>query len=106
MSLAIIVSVNVLVQHIHMCLWPHLISPFISLGTRSSDPEAGTSDPRARHRDSRGSVGGYPEKEVPPSRLKVELVLATNDISVAVANNPSDTTSCGLCAEVRKKTEE
>ena len=82
-----------LVQHIHMCVWPHLISPFISMGT-------GGSSTKTQHQERRGS-GKDQRRKAPPSQWKVEVTLDTDNVSLAMLDNPSDTTSYGVCAEVR-----
>lgn len=82
---------SLLVQHVHMCLWPHLIAPFIELATNDTDSRP---HPHPVQAAKKGSKVGA-------AAPRVELSVAMNNISLALLDKPSDLTSYGLCAEVR-----
>ena len=88
-------SVNLLLQHIHTCLWPHLISPFLKLATRhaSSEPHPPTQPKHQQRAEEDATNGGMP---------RVELNVKLNNVSLVLLDKPSDMTSYGVCAEVKE----
>lgn len=84
---------DLIVQHVHMCLWPHLVSPFLKLATPTSDPAAAPPRPRpARLVREEEKGAGLP---------RVEVNVEMNNISLALVEKPSNKLSYGVCAEVR-----
>ena len=84
-SLSCLFIVSVIAQHIHVCLWPCLIHPFIKHGD-SSD----TDKPREKV-----------EKITAVKRPRTELNVKLNNLSLSLLDRPSNSTSCGICVEVR-----
>lgn len=100
-----------MVQHLHACVWPHLITPFF-LRERHSDPQTQRkesqgkvmweidSDSQTQHEDGDSGMRKRVEKKAPPTKWRVELAVDVDNLSLSVLDNPSNTTSYGLCAEV------
>ena len=100
---------DLFVQHVHMCLWPHLLSPFFRAsprGTSSPTPDPLTQGGSGEGGDGKsgrgGTTGKKKEKETSGTAGPVRLELKTtiNNVSLCLLDKPSDLTSHGVCVEV------
>lgn len=85
-----------LLQHIHICVWPHLLSPFVKLATHS---EPHSPHPARQKKKESGAKEVGAESTFP----RIEVDVEVNNVSLALVEKPSDVTSYGLCAEVGGK---
>lgn len=98
--------VETAVQHIHMCVWPHLLNVLIEEGRgrdqgKEKRGRGGGGDVQPEREEADSTVAAVEKRKAVTKELpRIEISVEVNNVSFAVLAKPSNLTSHGVCMEV------